>query len=180
MLKKILLALVLILAALILVVATRPAEFRIARSHSIAAPPGVVFALVNDFHQWNAWSPWAKLDPAMQQTHAGAPAGTGAIYSWAGNHAVGEGRMTITDSRPSELIRIRLEFQKPFAALNTTEFTFAPTGQQTTVTWNMTGTNNFMARAFGLFMNMDKMVGDDFEKGLVQMKVAAEAAAQQP
>ena len=99
MLKKILLALVLILAALILVVATRPAEFRIARSHSIAAPPKVVFALVNDFHQWNAWSPWAKLDPAMQQTHAGAPAGTGAIYSWAGNHAVGQLHMSVSAER---------------------------------------------------------------------------------
>ena len=121
-------------------------------------------------------SPWAKLDPSMKKTHEGAPAGTGAIYSWSGNDQVGEGRMTLTESRPSELIRIKLEFMKPFAATNTTEFTFKPEGNQTMVTWSMFGMNNFIAKAFGLFMNMDKMVGGDFEKGLASMKSVVETA----
>jgi uncharacterized protein YndB with AHSA1/START domain len=177
MLKKILIVLVLIIIVFVIVVATRPANFRVTRSNNIAAPAEVVFAQVNDFHKWDAWSPWAKLDPAMKQTHEGAPAGTGAIYSWAGNKEVGEGRMTITESRPNELIRIKLEFLKPFAAVNATEFTFTPGGNQTAITWSMTGTNNFMAKAFCMFMNMDKMVGGDFEKGLAQMKSIAEAAA---
>lgn len=177
MLKKILIALVLIIVVFAIVVATRPAEFRIARSTTIAAPAEVVFAQVNDLHKWDAWSPWAKLDPAMKQTHEGAPAGPGAVYSWAGNREVGEGRMTITESRPSELIRIKLEFIKPFAAVNTTEFTFAPEGNQTQVAWTMTGTNNFMAKAFCMFMSMDKMVGGQFKKGLADLKSVAEAAA---
>ena len=176
MIKKIAIALVLIVIVFAIVVATRPADFRITRTTSIAAPPAAVFAQVNDFHKWDAWSPWAKLDPAMKQTHEGAPAGTGAIYSWVGNSDVGEGRMTITESRPNEMIGIKLEFLKPFAAVNTTEFSFKPEGNQTVVTWSMTGTNNFMAKAFGLFMNMDKMVGGDFEKGLAQMKSVTEAA----
>jgi len=177
MLKKILIALASIIVVFVIVVATRPANFRITRSTTIAAPAGVVFVQVNDFHKWDGWSPWAKLDPAMKQTHEGAPAGAGAIYSWAGNKEVGEGRMTITESRPNELIRIKLEFLKPFAAVNTTEFALAPAGNQTAITWSMTGTNNFMAKAFCMFMDMDKMVGGDFEKGLAQMKSIAEAAA---
>ena len=174
--KKILLAALLIVVVFILVVATRRADFQITRSTTIAAPAVVVFAQVNDFHLWDAWSPWAKLDPAMKQTHEGASAGTGAIYSWVGNNEVGEGRMTLTESRANELIRIKLEFLKPFAAVNTTEFSFKPEGTQTAVTWSMTGTNNFMAKAFCMFMNMDKMVGGDFEKGLAQLKTVAEAA----
>jgi hypothetical protein len=113
----------------------------------------------------------------MKQTYEGAPAGTGAVYTWAGNNQGGVGRMTITDSRPSDLIRIKLEFFKPFAATNQSEFTFRPEGDQTAVTWSMTGNNNFMAKAVHLFMNMDKMVGGQFEKGLAQMKSAAEATA---
>ena len=176
MFKKILIAGVLILVAFVIVVATRPADFRITRSITIAAPPEAVFAQVNDFHKWDEWSPWAKLDPAMKQTYEGAPAGTGAIYSWAGNNEVGEGRMTITESRTNEMVGIKLEFLKPFAAVNTTEFSFAPEGNQTRVVWSMSGKNNFMAKAFDLFMNMDKMVGSDFEKGLRQMKSIVEAA----
>ena len=176
MMKKVLLAVLLIVVVFVVVVATRPADFRITRSATIAAPPAVVFAQVNDFHLWDAWSPWAKLDPAMKQTHEGAPAGTGAIYSWAGNKDVGEGRMTLTESRAPELVRIKLEFLKPFPAVNTTEFSFKPEGTQTAVTWSMSGTNGFMAKAFCMFMNMDKMVGGDFEKGLAQLKTVAEAA----
>ena len=179
MLKKILIALAVIVIVLVIVVAFQPAEFRVSRSTVIAAPAPSVFAQVNDFHKWDGWSPWAKLDPNMKTTHAGAPAGTGAIYSWAGNSDVGEGRMTLTESRPSELVRIKLEFKKPFAATNTTEFVFKPDADKTMVTWAMFGTNNFMAKAFGLFMDMDKMIGGDFEKGLAQLKSVAETTGKQ-
>jgi len=174
MLKKILIALALIVLVFVLVVASRPADFRITRTATIAAPPDIVFPQVNDFHNWDAWSPWAKLDPAMKQTYEGAPSGVGAIYTWAGNSEVGEGRMTITGSETNELVQINLEFLKPFAAVNTTEFTFTPGTNQTQVIWSMSGKNNFMAKAFGLFVNMDKMVGADFEKGLAQLKAVSE------
>jgi hypothetical protein len=112
----------------------------------------------------------------MKQAYEGAPTGIGAIYTWTGNKEVGEGRMTIIESRPSDLIRIKLEFFKPFRATNTAEFTFKPEGNQTSVTWSMTGKNNFMAKAVHLFMNMDKMIGGQFEKGLAQMKSVVEGA----
>jgi hypothetical protein len=162
--------------ALVVIVALRPAEFRIARSAKISAPPPAVFSQVNDFHKWTGWSPWEKIDPALQRTYEGPAAGEGAIYAWKGNKNVGQGRMTILESRPSELIRIKLEFLKPFACTNTAEFTFQPEGNQTAVTWSMSGVNQFMGKAFGLFMNMDKMIGNDFEKGLASMKSLAEAA----
>lgn len=113
----------------------------------------------------------------MKQTYAGTPAGAGAICTWAGNNKVGEGRMTITDSSPSDLIRLKLEFLKPFAATCTSEFTFKPEGDQTAVTWSMAGQNNFIAKAFGLFMNSEKMVGRDFERGLAQMKSLLETTS---
>lgn len=166
-------AIVVVLAA---IVAMQPAEFRIARTATIAAPASTVFAQVNDFRNWEAWSPYAKLDPAMKKTYAGAPAGTGAVYAWNGNNEVGEGRTTITESRPNDLVRIKLEFVRPFAATNDVEFTFRPEGERTAVTWSMTGRNSFMAKAVGLVMNMDKMVGGQFEQGLAQMKSVAEAA----
>jgi hypothetical protein len=179
MLKIILIAIAVIVVAFVVVVALQPSEFHIVRSATISAPAPAVFAQVNDFHKWEAWNPWGRIDPAMKQSYEGAPAGTGAIYAWAGNKEVGEGRMTLTESRPSDLIRIKLEFFKPFAATNTAEFTFKPEGNQTTVTWSMTGENNFMAKAIHLFINMDKMVGGQFEKGLAQMKSVVEAAAKQ-
>lgn len=180
MLKKILIALVVIVIVFVLIVAMRPADFRITRSATIAAPPEVVFAQVNDLHRWDAWSPWAKLDPNIKQTHEGAAAGVGAVYSWEGNKEVGAGRMTITDSTTNELIRIKLEFLKPFAAVNTTEFTFKAAdanGQKTEIVWAMSGKNGFMSKAFCLFMDMDKMVGGDFEKGLASLKTLAETTA---
>jgi len=179
MIIKILIGLVVLVVVFAVIVTLQPSEFRVARNATISAPPPAVFAQVNDFHKWEAWNPWAKIDLAMKQTYEGAPAGAGAIYTWAGNREVGEGRMTITESRPSDLIRIKLEFMKPFRATNTAEFTFKPEGNQTAVTWSMTGKNNFIAKAVHLFMNMDKMVGGQFEKGLAQMKSVVEAAAKQ-
>jgi hypothetical protein len=175
--RKILIGLVVVLAVLVVVIVLQPTEFRVERTVTVAAPAPVVFAQVNDFHHWEAWNPWAKIDPAMKQTYEGAPAGVGAAYAWAGNNEVGEGRMTIIESRPGELIRIRLEFLKPFRATSTGEFTFRPAGDQTAVTWSMIGTNNFVAKAVHLFMNMDRMIGGQFETGLARLKAIAEAAA---
>ena len=179
MLRKILIALAVIIVVFVVIVALQPKEYRVARSATISASPAAVFAQVNDFHKWEAWNPWGKIDPAMKQAYEGAPAGVGAIYTWAGNNEVGEGRMTITESRPSELIRIKMEFFKPFAGTSTAEFTFKPEGNQTAVTWSMTGENNFMAKAIHLFMNMDKMIGGQFEKGLASMKSVVESAPKQ-
>lgn len=172
----ILLGLAGVIVFFLLLAAAQPAGFRIVRSGKINAPPAAVFPHVNDFHNWQHWSPWAKIDPAMQQTYDGPASGVGAKYSWLGNKKVGEGRMTITDSQPSELIRINLEFLKPFAATNTTEFTFQPEGDGTLVTWSMAGTKNFMFKAMGLLMSIDKMIGRDFEKGLASMKAVVAGA----
>src|SRR4051812_11831540 len=170
-----------IIAALVLifviVVAMQPSSFRVVRSTTIAAPATAVFVRVNDLHEWEAWSPWQKIDPNMTQTYEGPPAGPGASMTWSGDKKVGEGRMTITDSRTDELVRLRLEFLRPFKATNAVEFTLQPQADQTLVTWAMTGERNFFFKAFGLFMSMDKMVGGDFERGLAQLKSVTEAAA---
>ena len=179
MLVKILIVVAVIVVVLIVIVALQPSDFRVTRSATMSAPAPAAFAQVNDFHKWEAWNPWGKIDPAMKQTYEGAPAGTGAIYRWIGNKEVGEGRMTIIESHPSDLIRIKLEFFKPFAATNTAEFTFKPEGNQTVVTWSMSGDKNFMAKAIHLFMNMDKMIGGQFDKGLAEMKSIVEGARKQ-
>lgn len=179
MILKILIAVAAILVVLVIVIATRPSEFRVERAATISAPAPVVFAQVNDFHKWEAWSPYAKRDPGMKKTFEGAPAGVGAIYTWSGNHEVGEGRTTIIESRPGELIRMKLEFVRPFASTSTAEFTFKPEGDRTAVTWALDGRNGFPAKAMGLVMNMDRMIGDDFEKGLAQIKAIAEATPRQ-
>src|SRR5687767_14119596 len=176
-LAYILIGIAVILAAFVAVVVMQPAAFRIVRSATVSAPPAEVFAQVNDFHRWRAWSPWENIDPALKRTYEGAEAGAGAIYAWAGNSQVGEGRMTITDSRPYDLIRFKLEFLKPFKATNTAEFAFKPEGNLTAVTWSMSGRNNFMGKAFCVFVNMDKMIGRDFEKGLANMKGVVEGSA---
>ncbi len=164
-----------IVVLFLLVVAFQPSEFRVERKATMVASPEVVFGYVNNFHKWNDWSPWAKLDPTSKETYDGPASGTGAKFAWDGNKEVGQGRMTIKESRPSDMIRIKLEFIKPFTCTNTAEFTFQPQGNQTLVTWGMTGHNNFMGKAFGLFMNMDKLIGGDFEKGLASLKTLAEA-----
>lgn len=180
MIRKILIGLAVLILGLVVVVAFQPADFRVTRSAEIDAPPAVVFGQVNDFHKWEAWSPWAKMDPAAKNTFAGPPAGEGASFSWAGNHEVGEGMMTITESRPPELVKLRLEFKKPFEGTSDTEFLFQPEGEGTRVTWTMSGTNNFLGKAIGLLMNCDKMIGPQFEQGLANMKQIAEAEARQP
>lgn len=177
MLGKILIALVVIVVGLVAVIALQPARYRVSRSTAVAAPAAVLFAQVNDFHKWTAWSPWEQIDPAMKRTYEGPPAGAGARYAWAGNREVGEGRMTIVESHPSDRIQVRLEFVKPFAGTSVAEFTFRPDGDRTLVTWSMTGDKNFIAKAIHLVMSMDRMIGDQFDKGLAAMKTVAEAAS---
>src|SRR6185436_6755434 len=154
--KKILIVIAVLVVVFVIVVAMQPSEFNVARTTTMSAPPAAAFAQVNELKNWEAWSPWTKIDPAMKQTYDGPAAGKGAIYSWVGNKEVGEGRMTITESRPNELVRFHLEFFKPMEGVCTAEFTFKPEGNHTAVTWSMAGKNNFIAKAMCLFMNMDK------------------------
>jgi len=177
MLKKILIGIAAVIVIFLVIVALQPSQYRVVRTATFPAAPSVVFDQVNDLHKWDAWSPWAKLDPAMKTTFEGPQAGTGAAYSWVGNSKVGEGKMSITESRTNDLIRLKLEFIKPFASVATTEFTFKPEGNQTSVTWSMAGDKNFISKAFCLFMNMDKMVGGDFEKGFANLKSVVQVAA---
>jgi hypothetical protein len=170
MLKFILIGLAAIIVIFLIVAAFQPADFRISRTATIAAPVPVVFEHINNLQKWNAWSPWARLDPNAKNSFAGPQSGTGASFAWAGNSQVGEGRMTITESKPDELVLMRLEFLKPFTATNTTEFTFKPEGNQTTVTWAMSGRNNYMGKCMGLLMNCEKMIGGQFEQGFANLK----------
>jgi hypothetical protein len=177
MLKKILIGLAVVIAAFVVVVALQPSHFSITRSATIAATPAAVFPHVNDLKKWEAWSPWAKLDPNMKTTYRGPSSGVGAVSAWAGNNDVGEGSMTITESRANELVRFRLEFVKPMEGKSTAEFTFKPHGNKTVVAWTMSGENSFLCKAIGLFMNCDKMVGDQFEQGLAQLAKVSESPA---
>jgi hypothetical protein len=177
MLKIILVAIPVIIVVFLIIVAMQPSVFRVARSATITAPAEVVFAQVNELKKWEAWNPWGKIDPAMKLTYEGPASGVGAAYAWVGNNQIGAGRMTTTESRPNELVRFKLEFYKPMAGVSTAEFTFKPQGNQTTVTWDMTGKNNFVAKAFCLFISMEKMIGGQFEQGLADLKTIAEAAA---
>jgi hypothetical protein len=178
MLKKILLGLAVVLVALCGFVATRPSSFTVQRTATLKASPDVAFALVNDFHHWSQWSPWDKLDPNQKRTFEGTATGVGSLYSWSGNDQVGEGRMTIEESKANELVRIKLEFLKPWQSTNSTAFTFSPAAEGVSVTWKMEGHNDFMGKAMSLFMDMDGMVGKDFENGLANMGKAAEAETQ--
>lgn len=168
--------LVLVIVGFCIVVAMQPADFKIERSATFTTAPENVFAQINDFHKWNAWSPWAKIDPNMRSTFNGPESGVGSSYYWIGNDQVGEGKMTITASQPNERIAIDLDFIAPFAAKNLTEFTIKPSGDKTDVTWSMTGKRDFVMKAFCLFFDMDKLVGGDFEKGLAQLKTTVEAS----
>lgn len=170
----ILIAVAVLLALFLIYVAMKPGDFKITRQTSIAAPPGTVFPLVNNLRMWPLWSPWEKLDPDMQRNYEGSGDGTGTSYGWSGNSKAGEGRMTIIESKPDKEVGIRLDFIKPFKCTNDVKFAFKPVGSNTNVNWTMTGTNGFMGKLFCTFMNMDKMVGTDFEKGLASMKAEAE------
>lgn len=174
MLKKILIGLAVIVIVFLIVVAVQPSTYSVTRSATIAATPEAVFPHVNELKKWAAWNPWEKLDPNMKLTYEGPEAGVGASYSWVGNNEVGEGRMTITECKPNESIRFKLEFFKPMAGVSEAEFAFQSQGHQTGVTWTMSGKNNFIGKAMCLFMDMEKMIGGQFEKGLGNLKSLVE------
>jgi hypothetical protein len=176
--KRSFISLAAIVAGFVGVVAMRPDTFKVERTAAMAAPASVVFAQVNDFHNWGAWSPWEKLDPDMKRAFEGPRAGAGSSYSWDGSDAVGAGRMTILESRPDELVRLKLEFFRPMEDVCTTDFAFKPEGNRTGVTWIMSGKHTFISKVICMFMNMDTMIGGDFERGLAQLKAKSESEAE--
>jgi hypothetical protein len=168
-----------ILALLLLVaVALQSADMRIERSTTIAATPEVVFPQVNELRKWEAWSPWAKIDPGVKTTYEGPPAGNGAISTWSGNSQVGEGRMTIVESRPNARVKLQLDFIRPVRSNSTAEFILVPAENGTNVTWKMDGPRPLMTKFVGLFMDIDKLLGDQFDEGLAKLKAVCESSSQ--
>lgn len=176
MIKKILLGLAALVAGLLLVAAMRPADFRVERSAALAASPAALFEHVNDHRKFNQWNPFLKLDPSVKNTYSGPESGVGAVCRWEGNRDVGAGSCTIIESRPDELVRCRMDWQRPMEGTATVEFTFKPQGGQTVVTWAMHGKNNFMGRLMSLFLDCDQMCGPQFEQGLANLGAVASAA----
>lgn len=175
--KRILLVLAVAIVLFLGYAATRPDTFHVERSASIAAPPAAVYPHLVGFRQWPAWSPWEKLDPGMKREFGGPEGAVGATYAWEGNSDVGKGKMTLTDTEPPSNLKIRLDFVEPFASTSVTTFALAPEGEGTRVTWSMHGDQNFLAKVMCIFIDMDKMVGGDFEKGLASLKQVSEAGA---
>jgi hypothetical protein len=177
MIKKAILALLALIAVFLGYVAMQPANAPITRSATLAAPAAVIFPHINDLHKWQAWSPWAKLDPNAKATFEGPDAGVGAAFSWAGNNDVGEGKMTIVESQPNDHVKFKLDFGKPFAGTSYAVLSLKPEGDKTTVTWSMTGENpSFLARVMCTLFNGNKMVGDMFDKGLANLGGVAKGA----
>lgn len=174
MLKKLVIAVVVILAVIAGLAAMQPDTFTVTRSITIKAPPEKIIPLVNDFRNWQSWSPWEHLDPNMQRTFSGAASGTGAVYAWQGNSDVGKGRMEITGQELPFKVTVKLEFIEPIASTNITDFTLVPKGELTTVNWTMNGPMMYLTKIMSVFTSMDKMIGKDFEKGLAQLKAVAE------
>lgn len=181
MVKRILLgvmgAVALVVVVVLLIAASKPSEFRIERKTVINAPSAAVFPNIEDFHRWSAWSPWEHLDPNLKRSYSGPTTGPGASYAWSGNSDVGEGRMTVLESRPNEALKVKLEFLKPFEATNTTTYTLTPSGGGTEVVWAMEGPNSFAGKVMSVFADMDAMVGKDFERGLANLKRVCESKA---
>jgi hypothetical protein len=173
MIKKIVLAVVLLVAVILVYAATRPGTTHIERSIDIAAPPEAIARFITDFHVWRDWSPWEKLDPTMKRTFSGSASGVGAIYEWTGNSDVGAGRMEITGNAPDR-ITVKLDFIQPFENHNTATFTLIRGGAVTHVTWAMDGATPYLAKVMGIFVDMDKMIGTDFSTGLSNLKAVAE------
>jgi len=174
MFKTIAIIVVALIAAVLVYASTKPDTFRVERSASIKAPPEKVFALLNDFQRWDAWSPWEKKDPAMKRTFSVVTSGKFAQYAWEGNREVGQGRMEIAESVPPSKVAIKLDFAKPFEAHNLVEFTLEPKGDVTNITWVMQGNTPYFVKIIHVFLNMDSIVGKDFETGLANLKTVAE------
>jgi uncharacterized protein YndB with AHSA1/START domain len=160
------------IAIVLILAAAKPNTFSVQRATLVKAPPEKIFPLINDFHQWATWSPWENKDPAMKRTFSGSPSGRGAVYAWDGNKNVGAGRMEILDATSPSKITIKLDFFKPFEGHNTAEFTMLPQGDAATtnITWVMHGPAPFMSKVMQVFMNIDNMIGKDFEIGLTNLK----------
>jgi uncharacterized protein YndB with AHSA1/START domain len=158
------------IAIVLVLAATKPASFRVQRSIAVKAPPEKIFPLIDDFHQWRSWSPYENKDPAMKRSFSGAQSGKGAVYGWEGNKNVGSGRMEILDAPVPSKIVIKLDFFTPFEGHNTAEFTLLPQADATNVTWAMYGPAPFMSKVMQVFMNLDHMIGKDFEIGLANLK----------
>jgi uncharacterized protein YndB with AHSA1/START domain len=174
MLKIAVVTLAVVLVALLLYAATRPDSFRVERSTTIKAPPEKIFALINDLHQWEAWSPWEKIDPALKRTYGGAASGKGATYAWVGNKEVGAGSMEIVETAPPSKLLLKLDFTAPFEAHNMVEFSLVREGDAMRVTQAMFGPSPFISKLMSLVFSMDKMVGAKFEEGLANLKAIAE------
>lgn len=170
----ILVAAVLLIAGFLVFVTTRPNELVVERKGRFRASPGRIFEELNDFRRWGGWSPWDRLDAGMLKTYAGSERGKGAVYAWKGNSKVGEGRMEILESSPASLVRIKLDFVKPFPSSNTTTFTLVPQGEFTEMTWAMRGPAAFMTKLMCIFMDLDKAIGKDFERGMENLKGVVE------
>ncbi len=162
--------LVVIFAIVAYVISQQPDEFRITRTRTLNAAPENIFQQVNNLRLWNAWSPWARLDPNAVTTFEGPEAGVGAVMRWSGNKNVGQGSMTVVESSVPSLVKFKMEFLKPMKATNSAEFTFTAQGGQTEVSWSIYGHNNFMRKIFDSLLNCDKMVGVQFEKGLTNLQ----------
>ena len=152
----------------------KAAEFLVQRRRTIAAPAEVLYPMIDDFHRWIEWSPWEGIDPELDRVYAGAESGVGATYEWGGNRKAGAGQMEITGADPPREVVIALTFHRPFKSRSVARFTLTPTDAGTEVVWSMTGAKTLMTRVMGVFMNMDKMIGPDFEKGLAQLAAVAE------
>ncbi len=176
MIKKILIGLVALIVLICIVASFQSDDMKVSRSASIAAAPEAVFKVVNDFRQWDAWSPWSKLDPNMKKTLEGPAEGVGAVYRWNGNNEVGEGSTTLIESKPSEKVAMKLEFVRPFAGSSDVQFTFAPEGAGTKVTWSMQSKKPFIGKVMGLFMDCEKMCGNQFSEGLSNLGKVVTAA----
>ena len=162
------------IAIILILAAAKPDRFRVQRATTVKAPPERIFPLINDFHQWATWSPYENKDPAMKRSYSGTASGKGAVYAWEGNKNVGSGRMEILDASAPAKIVIKLDFFTPFEGHNTAEFTMLPQGDVTNVTWLMYGPLPFMGKIMHVFVNMDRMVGKDFEIGLANLKRVTE------
>ena len=176
MIKKILLGLAAVIVLILILGAFQSNDFRVERSATLAASPAALFAQVNDHHKFNEWNPWMKLDPTVKNTYSGPDSGVGAACSWEGNSNVGAGTATITESKPNELVRLRMDWREPMEGTSTVDFTFQPEGENTKVTWAMYGERGYMGKLVSLFMDCDKMCGPQFEEGLVNLGKAAAAA----
>jgi len=174
MLKSIAIAIVVLVAAVLVFAATRPDDFRVQRSTVVKAAPERILPLITDFHRWAEWSPYEKLDPAMKRIHAGAPSGVGAVYQWEGNSQAGAGRMEIKEVQPPSRVAIQLDFTKPVEGHNVAEFALEPRAGGTQVSWSMRGPSPYLMKLMGIFVNLDRMIGSDFETGLANLKAIAE------